>query len=487
MKRIITAILLTSTVFLTGCARVKSLFSTGVGKGNSEYSTNNASNRALVALVKGNYAVADTYANDALQTNSNDPYALLVSGITNERLGRPNISVERYKALLAGNAKEPIMLKDFKIIEPSTTSDIAAERIERVNQKLKVYSLKTDDKGEIGFNVDEGIEREGDSSKSNELNSDKQLMNHNLKGIGVSSELSPELFKPEDSNAVMRFMVMKTLMEKGLVQKEEFESRREKNVGALLPYSTAEAPSAGLERPVPSSDKIIERVDSMRNMVEQNQISSDEFQSGRMLILEALLPLEPKIKAAKIKSPKGLLEAADTVRRLQVLKDLSLITQAEFDKEKEIIEKGVRLSANSEDEVASSLPPNKPEQQLGPKVLVKGLKEPTAAAESLASGDKEEDKGSNGAVDVEFGDEDLSFGAQLASYRDKSLAEQGWNLIVKDNNNLLKDVPYKVIKIQIPSKGIFYRLVAAPLSNAGANNICNELVLTGSSCVVIKM
>jgi hypothetical protein len=53
-------------------------------------------------------------------------------------------------------------------------------------------------------------------------------MNHNLKGIGVSSELNPELFKSEDANAVMRFIVMKTLMEKGLVQKEEFDARREK-------------------------------------------------------------------------------------------------------------------------------------------------------------------------------------------------------------------------------------------------------------------
>ena len=68
------------------------------------------------------------------------------------------------------------------------------------------------------------------------------------------------------------------------------------------------------------------------------------------------------------------------------------------------------------------------------------------------------------------------FALQLGSYRSEQAAHKEWLRIQKKYHTLLRDVTYKVEKVNLADKGVYYRLKTGPFTReAEARKICQEL------------
>ena len=151
------------------------------------------------------------------------------------------------------------------------------------------------------------------------------------------SKAAEVLFSDEEQNMIARFLTLKELAEKDLITKEEFLNARATNVGALLPLTNT-PPAFGIDRKVPSPDLIIERISILKEAVEARAITPREFSAERDLIIEALLPPQPRQRMRRKIPSKDVMSAAKDLRKLEVLSDLDLITSKEKTKEQQAIE-----------------------------------------------------------------------------------------------------------------------------------------------------
>ena len=90
----------------------------------------------------------------------------------------------------------------------------------------------------------------------------------------------------------------------------------------------------------------------------------------RMLILDALLPSDPKERAEPPPPPRDLLAAAAMVRRLEVLRSMGLISDDDVAKERAAVERIVQLGVSPRAKVGSAA--------AAPRTLVPGLSQPKA-------------------------------------------------------------------------------------------------------------
>jgi cell division septation protein DedD len=137
---------------------------------------------------------------------------------------------------------------------------------------------------------------------------------------------------------VSRFIILKELAEKDFITKEEFLSRRTANLGGLLPL-THQAPGVGIDQPAPSPDLIIDRLEILKEGVETRAITPREFSAERDVIIEALMSPNPRQRIKNKAPSKNILDAAHDLRRLEVLFNLNLITEAEKAAEKKAVER----------------------------------------------------------------------------------------------------------------------------------------------------
>ena len=121
-----------------------------------------------------------------------------------------------------------------------------------------------------------------------------------------------------------RYTTLKVLRDQGLVTPDEFNARRQTNIGALLPL-TSPPPAAGLDRPVPTTEQIAGRLRAIGRALEMRAISVAQHSAERTMILDALMPSAPVVVANPATPPRGLMEAADSVRRLEKLRDEGFI------------------------------------------------------------------------------------------------------------------------------------------------------------------
>lgn len=80
------------------------------------------------------------------------------------------------------------------------------------------------------------------------------------------------------------------------------------------------------------------------------------------------------------------------------------------------------------------------------------------------------------------------FRIQLASYREAAAATQGWHRLSKAHPELLAELSPAVIRVDLGAeKGIYYRLLAGPLTDQGAADIlCERLKAKKVGCLVVK-
>lgn len=253
----------------------------------------------------------------------------------------------------------------------------------------------------------------------------------------IPAPVDEPMFQDADLNIVARFKTMRALLAAGLVTQEEFLLRRQVNLGALLPM-TSKAPATGLDRPVPDVEQISSRLNAISRALEMRALSPAQHMAERSMILDALMPAEPVAVANPPAPPKGLMEAADAVRRLEMLKQADLITSDEYTKERAAIE--------------GSMQPG--------------------AGKPMADAGQPKDMGGNGGGNLSG----FQPGVHLASFRQQAAAEKGWVDLTKKFPALAGLTP-NIEKVDLGStKGIFYRLKAGPLpSNGAAQDLCRQL------------
>lgn len=249
-------------------------------------------------------------------------------------------------------------------------------------------------------------------------------------------------FAGGDSNIVSRFATLRTLREQGLVTAEEYNARRQANIGALLPL-TSPPPSAGLERPVPATDQIVGRLRAIGRALEMRALTVAQHASERAMILDALLPAAPVVVANPGVPPREMMAAADAVRRMEYLRDGGLVSGEEYARERKSVE-------------IAMTPP-------APEPLPVVEEKPAAApAQPVA-------KGPGGVMG--------GAAVHLASYRSRQQADRGWQQIQRAHNEILSKLQADVTEVNLGAgKGTYFRLRAGPLaSKAAVDEVCRQL------------
>ena len=326
--------------------------------------TSAATNKAIVAFIKGNLEEAERNVRIALISNPDDPYALLIGGIVYEQIGRPNRARQHYEDLLILGATAPSIISGLTIQMPKPIAETARERARMLELTQGGLIIPDKSLGVHQFNILNQPQASNIPNAPTQQQMPQSIINYQQPAmpmqttaptsLGLGNEqllgqnigdLNQPLFSEDERNTITRFDTFKKLAEEGLITREEFYIRRQANIGALLPQTNG-PPASGLERPVPTPSMIVDRLRALRDAFEKRAVTAKEHSAERSLILDALLPAEPRIRAKTPPPPKDMLEGAKELRKLEVLLRMGLITQSEKDLEQQTIERIIKLGLN---------------------------------------------------------------------------------------------------------------------------------------------
>ncbi len=315
-------------------------------------------NLATVAYSQGNFEEAQRLADRSLQSNPKLPQALIVSAMTAEQLGHYNRARQNYEDLILLNSKDTTILGS-STGKPEKMSDIAQKRLRAITLQQSKMVIE-DDNGAKVFNIEDSKAlRQSKSAIAKAIfMAQKQKPVVEEPTTEEQIEAAEVLFDDGEQNAIARFLTLKELAEKDLVTQEEFLTARSANIGALLPM-TNPAPAYGIDRAVPSPDLIVERINVLKEATAAKAITPREFSAERDLIIETLLPPQPRQRAKRKLPSKDIMTAAKNLRKLEVLYDLNLITTNEKEKEKAAIENylGINRSPAKENKATTATKP----------------------------------------------------------------------------------------------------------------------------------
>ena len=291
----------------------------------------NYAQKASLEYVQGNFEKTLEYTTEALKANPRNEQALLVGALASEKLGRYNRARQYYEDLIIidGNETSVLGTNDG---QPHKITEIAKKNLRAITIAQNKLTIENRD-GSKAFAISEEKGNEVSKNTIAEALRKKSVPVVKSQPVGVD-----DIFTPEQQNMVSRFLILKELAEKDFITKEEFLSRRSANLGALLPL-TNQAPGVGMDKPVPDADLIIERLEILKEGVETRAITPREFSAEREVIIEALMPPEPRERMKNKAPSKNILDAAGDLRRLEVLYNLDLITSNEKEAEKKAVEK----------------------------------------------------------------------------------------------------------------------------------------------------
>ena len=102
----------------------------------------------------------------------------------------------------------------------------------------------------------------------------------------------------DDANNLQRFAALKRILDAGLITQEEYDERREANLGVLLPL-TQPAPALIAERQPPLVRDVVERLVTITRFKQAGALVGHAFDVERDAILEGLMPM-PKSELRKI-------------------------------------------------------------------------------------------------------------------------------------------------------------------------------------------
>ena len=431
-------VVLAATVGLSACGGILAgnLFDESFWFG-SPLRENTLAEIGLAEMAKGNFVTAEGDFKKALKANSRDVYALLGLGVLYQNTGQETKSREMYEAVLAIRPPKSQRFIVWRDLITRPISEIASVNLALLESGGVLSGL---DRGTTspafvpGAMVNRGKPVvSGAPSGMAILGRTAPYPTVSSRGIarGAPAQALPML-SGGDVNIVSRFKTLRDLREQGLITQEEYNTRRQANIGALVPL-TSPPPASGLDRSVPSSAQISGRLRAIGRALEMRAMTISQHAAERAMILDAMMPAAPVVVANPGAPPQGLMQAADAVRRLEFLQSEGLITSDEYSRERLAIEKAIQPAP------------------------IRKAKPAKAASEAKLSGPQP--------------------AVHLASYRSRKQAARGWTLLRRTFKKDLRGLRSEIAKINLgPGKGIYYRLKAGPLKNkAAAERLCRKL------------
>jgi hypothetical protein len=162
-----------------------------------------------------------------------------------------------------------------------------------------------------------------------------------------------DLANEGDANIILRFQALERLFNDELITRDEYNKRRGANLGALLRY-TASAPAAGLGRTSPKPDEVVDRLRYLAVAFEEKSITAREQSAERAVILDALLPAVPAVRADPPPPVTDPIQAAAVVGRLERLLLAKVINANEQAREKDAVFRSLQVAQANAEAAASA-------------------------------------------------------------------------------------------------------------------------------------
>lgn len=420
---------------------------------SSPLKKNDEAELGIAELAKGNFVAAENHFQKALRANPKDVDALIGSGILYQNTGQITKSRQMYEAVLAIRPDEGQQFVVWNNLTTRPAAQIASVNLSLLDSGEAPSAVRLG-QPPAGFPgapaaVSPSPTGRAASLPTTSFGAQPQTpVQQQAMAMPANEPSTMSAFSGANANVISRFSTVRALRDQGLVTPEEFRVRRQANIGSILPL-TSPPPSAGLDRPVPTTEQISGRLRAIGRALELRAISVSQHAAERNMILDALMPAAPVRLANPAPPPEGLLQAADMVRQLEQLRDGGFISSDEYTRERGAIEKAMQ-------------PPEPKMAKAAPTKLV----------------DKEmmdKPKGPQPAV-------------HLASYRQANQAEAGWKTISRRHKSALKGMQHEVVKVTLGKKGTYYRLKAGPLKSAGdAKKLCQDLKKRRQFCEASTM
>jgi tetratricopeptide (TPR) repeat protein len=402
---------------------------------------NTSAELGMAELAKGNYIEAEKRFQAALKKNPQDVHALLGLGMLFQNNGQITRARQMYEALLAIRPDQSQQFVVWRDLKTRPISEIASVNLSLIESGGVLTSMgREDEPRPVAEPSMMPMSQPITGAPSPTAMTARAMPSEPVPQTSFADAGLPR-FAEADSNIVSRFKTLAALRDQGLITIDEYNTRRQANIGALLPL-TSPPPAAGLDRPVPSTEQISGRLRAIGRGLEMRAITISQHASERSMILDAMMPAAPVSVANPGRPPQGLLQAADSVRWLEQLREAQLITSDEYARERGAIE-----------EVMS--PP--PASSAAPAMPVEMSSSPAETGTPMQLSGPQP-------------------GIHLASYRSRKDAERGWSQLRRAHKAELSTLQSEISEINLGSKGIFYRLKAGPLSDKGvADGLCRQL------------
>lgn len=430
-----TSMAVVAVISLGACSAInENAFTNNAFWANGPVAENDFAELGLAELTKGDNVKALGFFERALKINPNDVHALFGSALVYQNTGQSRKARSFYERILSMQPQPTEEIVLWTGSQPQSINELS-----NINLTLMGGTTAPQGAGGQGSQMSSPVAVQS-SGMGDAMPTSQLYVTPSAPSTAVNRVMADEIvFSDADKNIVERFRSLRTLIEQGLITSDEFNMRRQANVGALLPLSSS-PPSAGLDRPVPPVGQISNRLQAISRALEMRAISVSQHSSERTMILDALMPESPATLAMAPAPPKDLMSAADAIRRLEFLKQADIITSDEYTRERAVIEG---------------------------TMTVRGGGAPQPAAGQMNATMKNQAKQVSG----------FQPGIHLSSYRQIKAAERGWKELQARFSSELGNLEMSIEKVDLGEpKGVFYRLKAGPLSsNNEAISVCKNL------------
>lgn len=407
-------------------------------RADQQVDTSPVSEQGIGKLAKGELLAAQALFDRALQQNPRDVHALLGKGLVFQQTGQLVQARAAFEAVLAlrpGDAQKMLVLSNPA---PRSVREIASVNLGLLHNRGVPSSLTGATPPAPQMGAPTGVAVQPSFGTPPPLGQNSQAAPRIGAGRPAPGAAPVGPFTGPFTNVVSRFQTLESLRGQGLITPDEYNQRRTLNKGALLPL-TGPPPATGLDRSVPSTEQIAQRLRAIRRALEMRAITVRQHGAERLMIVDGLMPLKPRQRLNPAPPPKGLMEAADAVRRVEALQEMKLVSSDEYTKERAAIESSLRPAGTTP----------APAQAAG------GAAAKTASA--AASGPQP--------------------ALHIGSWRSEQGAKRAWTQLRRVYRSVFAKMRPEVSRVNLGrGKGVFFRLIVGPFATqAAAQRACRQL------------
>jgi hypothetical protein len=259
-------------------------------------------------------------------------------------------------------------------------------------------------------------------------------------GRGIEPPIDPvaDRARAADDNVVTRFQTLRVLLDEGLITRDEYNTRRGANLGALLRYSTAPG-ARDLTRPTPEPKTLVMRLRYLANAYAEHSISASEQAAERAVILDGLLPAPVTRRADPPRPITDEMQVAAEIGRIERLRVANVITDAEAAKEKARVAQMLDAAVAASDAAARA---------------AAGMAAAPVAGTAAVSG----------------------VGIALSTHNSEAQARRAWAALLRAHPSELSGLNLSLKKIPRPHRPTHYQIVAGPIADRDqAIGLCKTL------------